>query len=810
MAKFVPDRRYPTEDQWRAHLQRTEYVKDITNAIDGSVSAYNKLAQRTQSTIRQAADETRAAIQETAHETQSAIREGADQVSEATLLAAIAQIESAQRNAAKIVGAIENSSEIVSQNILFVGLALDYRIGLLVDQERVNTLLLQDIGKLLRIPDFQKERLYYIEQGLKHYWNARVDSSLFDEALENLLKAEEREKTDYIVLHTIGMIYMQVFAHSDSSKAEQYFLRAGRYAAVETSPDARRLSDVLSGGMTALTSHPTTVAEIRPLAAEAYHQAGWACHAQRKNREAIEYVDRAAGFDPENILIRFHQSICLAADNQGTQAVQKLEPVIRAQRYYAAAAAKDPDLSTTSEVVDLLERLRAEAAENLRLKIAEIDSFVAPFLSEQGDKAAEMMGLKSALQTAQYLKLLTALDSVPAIMSMLQKWENTKAVLRALQQSTAPNSLFATDIHTHNVLVSSTPQFEIVERIHTQLCGESGQLVEAMAFALLINETELLLRNIENMCIRASQSVDAMKAMLRKSRKLVPLWSERVNALVGHTQLASNTFKEIQNTLPPLNYLMLAAYNTVTKKHFNSTSDLLTECNDDTGQLRIDASKARQANIFKAVVFGSVCGAILLFWISYNSPQNVAVRQEEARLVEIAAQQRRAIFQSQKEASRLMKDPVTVLDADSALAALQSAPISMASDPLSKDVFSKTSNSGQASRPTYFFDPVLISLSWSDPALEDVSRVATKDNYRPANAYELVSYAVHVGLARFPGGCVVGTGTVVLFEDRHLSPVICKFNAESRLIARFVRWAPPEKGDYTSKGGARYVLAIKQ
>ncbi|MDZ7304469.1 MAG: hypothetical protein ONB44_20285 [candidate division KSB1 bacterium] len=99
------------------------------------------------------------------------------------------------------------------------GLRADFNWAMsgLLHKLEVQNLLLGDIYKELRIPDFQKERRYYVEQGCKHYRNG-----LYAEALENFLKAEPLEKTDPFVLYSLGQLYLYQQELLDIEKAQSY------------------------------------------------------------------------------------------------------------------------------------------------------------------------------------------------------------------------------------------------------------------------------------------------------------------------------------------------------------------------------------------------------------------------------------------------------------------------------------------------------------------------------------------------------------------------------------------------------------
>ena len=130
----------------------------------------------------------------------------------------------------------------ISQELSF----LNYNTNILIEQQKLSNLLLQDIRELLRVPDSEKERQLAIELGIKFFVNAQKDADLFDDSLEEFLKAESLMKQDYFVLHRIGMIYMHSAKNINIEKALEYFTRAAKYASVESDPKAMRLINILN------------------------------------------------------------------------------------------------------------------------------------------------------------------------------------------------------------------------------------------------------------------------------------------------------------------------------------------------------------------------------------------------------------------------------------------------------------------------------------------------------------------------------------------------------------------------------------
>ena len=122
---------------------------------------------------------------------------------------------------------------------------LNRNMDIQIEQQKLSNLLLQNIAELLRVPDSEKERQHSIELGIKFFVNAKKDSDLYADSLEELLKAESLMKQDYFVLHRIGCIYLYVEKYINPEKAFEYFVRAAKYASVESDPKAMRLFNAL-------------------------------------------------------------------------------------------------------------------------------------------------------------------------------------------------------------------------------------------------------------------------------------------------------------------------------------------------------------------------------------------------------------------------------------------------------------------------------------------------------------------------------------------------------------------------------------
>ena len=222
---------------------------------------------------------------------------------------------------------------------------IDQRLALLVEEQRIGNVLQENLAQLLRIPDSQKQRQHHLEMGLKFFKNARKDSDLYHDALKELLSAEALLPGDYFVLHRLGMLYLYAPPVLDLTKAADYLAKAGKYAAVESDPEAVRLGNVLQksiGTRFAAQAEPSAK-DISLVAADSYHQAAAAQYALGNFPEAAKLIQKAVTLDPEADTHRLFKAKYLAATGQPDQAIEALK-TLPPTTALVSAAMSDLDL----------------------------------------------------------------------------------------------------------------------------------------------------------------------------------------------------------------------------------------------------------------------------------------------------------------------------------------------------------------------------------------------------------------------------------------------------------------------------------
>ena len=316
----------------------------------------------------------------------------------------------------------ELNQSVQQSNQLLVG--INSRLALQLEEQRLGNELQENIAELLRIPDSEKKRHADIEWGLKFFKDASRDADLYHAALKYLLQAEAAMPEDYYVLRQIGFLHLYAPPLLDFEKAADYLIRAGKYASVDSHPDAVRLGHVLAKSVRRrLSDQPdASAADIARLAAETYRHAAAAEYALGKFPSAVKLIEKGAGLDPGADDLRFFQAKYLAADGKNHLALAALNTLTLSQESITAVA-NDLDLANTVGPLWLpdarltlkrnllsADKLRAEKQLEMRQQRLRNAEMLAVAAARQAEKRLELSGpamKRAGFADAQISKLLT-------------------------------------------------------------------------------------------------------------------------------------------------------------------------------------------------------------------------------------------------------------------------------------------------------------------------------------------------------------------------------------------------------------------
>jgi tetratricopeptide (TPR) repeat protein len=256
----------------------------------------------------------------------------------------------------KQVRAIEKMREELGKELHNISKELNFinrKLDLQIEQQRLSNILLKDIGKILKVPDSEKERLFTIELGVKFLTKASKDPDLYTDALDEFLKAENMYKQDYFVLYRIGCIYLYVENHLDPKKALEYFIRSAKYASVDSDLNISQLVEGLNIEVSGLSNREVNE-NINLIVSESFEKAAFASYVLGDFEQAVKFQEKSLLYNPCSEY-QFTLSKYKIRNGQIEDAIEILSRAINENPKLFIAALYDLDLINQEKVQLLLE-----------------------------------------------------------------------------------------------------------------------------------------------------------------------------------------------------------------------------------------------------------------------------------------------------------------------------------------------------------------------------------------------------------------------------------------------------------------------
>lgn len=329
------------------------------------------------------------------------------------------QVAAIQQSASAICGTLERGFEQVTEqlgevnwrlNEINEGIGnlhsmLDWKTDLMIEELKISNMWLGNIARLLQIPDSQKQRAYYVEQGLVYLKNAIEEgtkSSFYNDAIDEFTKAKTIEEKDFFTLHRLGLIHFSSINHLEVQKAENYFASSARYAKAFGAVQPSNTQTILRGNG---SNNAFTKNTLYNEAATSLIYASRCCYVLEKFAQGISYAEEAFRITPDNAEAGLQLTKMLSASGNPIKAADVLEQTISINRYYSVKALTDPDLISKPEIQDKLSdisiRTLAEAKKmfNACKQVIHSEGAASKLLSEVSISLTEnnFLGAKKAI-----------------------------------------------------------------------------------------------------------------------------------------------------------------------------------------------------------------------------------------------------------------------------------------------------------------------------------------------------------------------------------------------------------------------------
>ena len=222
----------------------------------------------------------------------------------------------------------------------------------------------------------------------------------------------------------------------DPEKALDYFLKAAKYASVESNPDAARLVNVLINNESSnkinsknKKSANNSIDGIKLLAADSYEKAAFAAYIIGKFDEAVIYQQKALDFRPTP-QTSFILSKYLARNNKSTQAAEILDKAIDDLPDLVLGVFRELDLANEEAILKLVEQKNNILNEKIDNLIKNWKQTPSKITSEKTIELADLKNKPFDVKVKTYIFLLNELADMKKNHSKLFKdIDNSKDII---------------------------------------------------------------------------------------------------------------------------------------------------------------------------------------------------------------------------------------------------------------------------------------------------------------------------------------------------------------------------------------------
>lgn len=397
MARFIRDSATIGQPQserpsYKLYLQQQEFVQDISGMINSQTSQYIRAIDLSTNKLSQEMSKnSKAQIAALAKSTEcivGALDKGFNQLSQ--------KLDEGFREVNSNLVQIQGQLSDLNLNIQNLAGLIDIKFNALIEQQKITNIKLQQILEFAKVPEFQKERIYYLENGLKYLKNAQIDPRRYVDALECLKEAEKREKRDYITLYNIGIIHLFSSESVDINAAEDYFLRAADYADDEIPQEAVKSTNYIGEVKQNSTQF------VKNIASNSFHFASYAQYLGDKFEDSIKNSLEALKINPNLKECRFNNALSYMALGKEDEAMENIKSLSNDHNYIIDAAF-NPNIAVSEKAQEFFVNLRDSRKEQLLKKLSSVIS-IAKLGSPLYDKSNALF---DQLDENTFLNVLT-------------------------------------------------------------------------------------------------------------------------------------------------------------------------------------------------------------------------------------------------------------------------------------------------------------------------------------------------------------------------------------------------------------------
>ena len=373
------------QTQWGKYIQTQAFVDDIQKSVKQQTREFND-------TIQSASKEQVAAMQQSTTAICGTLERGFAQVTEQ-------------------LGEVNWRLNEINESLGDLHSMLDWKTDLMIEELKISNMYMGNIARLLQIPDSQKQRAYYVEQGLVYLKNAIEEgtkSGFYTDAVDEFQKAKTIEEKDFFTLHRLGLIHLSSINHIDIQKAENYFATSARYAKAFGAAQPVNTQTVLRSNGGQNYDKAFTKNTLYDEASTSFVYASRCCYILQKFAEGIAYAEEALRIAPHNPEAGLQLAKMLSVSGDPTKAAEVLEQVIEINRYYSVKAITDQDLISRSQIQDKLSDISKRTLSEARRRYNDCKNIIVP----DGRATNYLRAVNESLSANDFLGAKKAIDQL--------------------------------------------------------------------------------------------------------------------------------------------------------------------------------------------------------------------------------------------------------------------------------------------------------------------------------------------------------------------------------------------------------------
>jgi len=258
---------------------------------------------------------------------------------------------------------LRNINEMLKSNFKRLDQTLIYQNQILANQG----LVLEEIKKLLLIPDSEKERIHKINQMIKFFNAAYEDNEYQSEVIEILDEILSENEYDWYSHYHYGLAFMFYEKIQDLEKSKIHFEKAFKYAKVETNINLNPINTIFHN-LDRISQKKTLSRRKNPLRdfqVKTLHHLALCDYTLCNFSSAANFAQEAFEIDKSNIVSLFYLCKYLARINDDSLDA-KLALLTEHQEFEIDLLFTDIDLMSSESCLKIIKELRIEATDNIK------------------------------------------------------------------------------------------------------------------------------------------------------------------------------------------------------------------------------------------------------------------------------------------------------------------------------------------------------------------------------------------------------------------------------------------------------------